>query len=72
MTDLSILASKLSEAQKRAILDARWVGSGLSQMCVVDYTDPWTVPIVEFLTLRTDRLTPLGLSLRSYLKGMEE
>lgn len=64
------IAAGLSERQRQAILHARWIGSGLQQMCVVDFTDPWAAPVAQFLTLRTDRLTPLGLAVRAaIIKG---
>ena len=65
------IARGLSPAQREAILNARWIGSGETQMCLVDFTDPWPAPVAQFLTLRTDRLTPLGLAVREALKGME-
>jgi hypothetical protein len=61
------IAAGLTENQRRAILSARWIGSSLSQMCLVDYTDPWAAPIAVFLTLRTDRLNSTGLAVRDHL-----
>ncbi len=53
----------LTERQREAIIAARLVGS----LMLVDYTDPWTVPVAEFYTLRTDRLNGLGLRIRAHL-----
>ena len=65
MTDLSILASKLSEAQKRALDDAYFGQRG--------WTLQWHYKALDRHGVTTGRcLTPLGLSLRSYLKGLEE
>ena len=60
--------AELTERQKQAILGARWAGS----LCLVDYTEPWTVPVAEFLTLKTDRLNALGLAVRDHLRSAAE
>lgn len=62
------IAAALSEAQRRAVIDGRWLGSGVTQMFVVDFTEPWPAPIAQFLTLGTDRLNDLGLAVRAILE----
>lgn len=64
------IAESLSEAQREAILDAVDLMSnhGGYPFYRVRFTDPWTAPVAQFLTLKTDRLTPLGLAVRDHLK----
>lgn len=69
MSDLMKLAEQLTPRQREAILSARWIGSGVTQKCLVDYTDPWTIPVAHFFTLRTDCLNDLGLQVRAHLEG---
>jgi hypothetical protein len=77
MTDLSILASKLSEAEKSLII----TGHGekisvahLNQLGLLTYEPIYhSVPGLGRKKIGYKAgYTDLGLSLRSYLKGMEE
>ena len=74
MTDPQAIADGLSEAQRRALLDARDMMSnhGGYPFLTVDCTPPWPQGIAQFLTLKTDRLTPLGLSVRAILAKEEK
>lgn len=71
MDDVVRAAKGLTEAQREAILNACTTHSnvGGEPFVTVDFTDPWTAPVARFLTLRTDRLTPLGLAVRAHLAG---
>lgn len=74
-TDLASLAAKLTEAQRRAVLDARDLmatNDGYSFFTVRHTGELWPPGIAQFLTLKTDRLTPLGLSLRAYLESCHD
>ncbi|MFP5432349.1 MAG: hypothetical protein ACLGIM_04415 [Alphaproteobacteria bacterium] len=65
------LARGLTEAQKRAVMEASDMMSnhgGYPLMTVAVTSDPWPAGIAQFLTLKSDRLTPLGLTLRAYLE----
>jgi hypothetical protein len=71
MTDRTAreIAEGLSEAQRQAMLSARWIHpGGQDPICLVDFTGPWTAPVAQFFTVTTDRLTPLGLSARQILE----
>lgn len=71
MTDLSKLAAGLSKAQREAVLAASDKMSdhgGYPYLTVRHTGEPWPMGIAQFLTLKTDRLTPLGLQLRAYLE----
>jgi hypothetical protein len=65
------IAGQLTEAQRAAIVNATDKMSshgGFPYLTVRHTGEPWPVGIAEFLTLKTDRLTPLGLSVRAILK----
>lgn len=69
--DLDALAKGLTKAQRESILAAQDVMSshaGYPFFTVKHTGDPWPFGVAEFLTLKTDRLTPLGLRLRAALK----
>lgn len=68
--DVASIAAGLSEAQRRAILDASEMMSnhGGYPFFTVEFTEPWTAPVAQFLTLRSDRLTPLGIRVRQFLE----
>lgn len=68
-SEVESIAKGLSEAQRAAIRGARSRGPdhGGYAFMVVDYVGLWEHPVAEFLTLWTDRLTPLGLAVREYL-----
>lgn len=76
MTDLSQLAKSLTKAQREAVMDAEDMMSshgGYPFLTVRHTGAPWPHPgMAEFLTLKTDRLTPLGLALRAHLKGQSD
>tara|TARA_B100000378_G_scaffold121207_1_gene97707 strand:+ start:8200 stop:8499 length:300 start_codon:yes stop_codon:yes gene_type:complete len=70
MTDLETLAKGLTAAQREAIIGACTTHPdiGGQPFVTVDFTDPWTVPgVAQFVSMRTDHLTPLGLQVRAYL-----
>lgn len=72
MSEMMELAERLTERQRSALIWASQThpNVGGESFVTVDYTDPWTVPgIAQFLTLRTDRLTPLGIQLASFLRA---
>jgi hypothetical protein len=74
MTDPNIeaLAERLTDAQRKAILDASWIyPGGQEPICIVQYTEPWAEPVAQFFTLRSDRLTPLGLQVRAHLERIK-
>lgn len=73
-SDAQRIAEGLSEAQRRAILDAQDMHSnhGGYPFFTVEFAEPWTAPVAQFLTLRTDRLTPLGLQVRQILQQKEQ
>ena len=63
------IAESLTEAQREAILNARDLRSdhGGYPFFEVDFVPVWPAGIAEFLTLKADRLTPLGLAVRAVL-----
>lgn len=71
---IAALAGRLSKAQRAAIRNACTThpNVGGEPFVTVDFTDPWTVPVAQFLTRETDRLTPLGLRIRDHLIAMGE
>ena len=72
MTDLAKLAEGLTEAQRRALLDAAWLHpGGQPPIAIVNFTNPWPEGVAQFFTLKRDRLTPLGLALRAHLQKDE-
>lgn len=65
------IADSLTDAQRESIVNAtdKMSSHGGYPYFTVRHTGaPWPVGIAEFLTLKTDRLTPLGLSVRAILK----
>lgn len=74
-TDLDKLAKSLTKAQREAVLSAKDMMShhgGYPYFTVRHTGEPWPFGIAQFLTLKTDRLTPLGLALRNHLKGQND
>lgn len=70
MSDVAEIAKGLTEAQRAAILDASWIHPGGQEpICLVRFTDPWTEPVAQFFTMQFDRLTPLGLAVRTHLES---
>lgn len=75
MTETSAreIAAGLSEAQKQSILQATDLMStfgGYPFLTARITNDPWPKGIAEFLTLKSDRLTPLGLAVRAILQEL--
>ena len=68
-SEVARIAVQLSDRQIDAILAARWHGSGETHFATVDFVDPWPEGVAQFFKLHTDRLTPLGLRVRSYLQS---
>lgn len=64
------IAAGLSEAQKRSLKNPHWLHpGGMAPICLVEVTsDPWPQGVAQFFTLKTDRLTPLGQSVRAILQ----
>ena len=65
------IAAGLTKAQRESILAAQDVMSihaGYPFFTVKHTGDLWPFGVAEFLTLKTDRLTPLGLRLRAHLE----
>lgn len=68
MTDIAAIAKGLTKAQREALAGATWIHpGGMDPICLVKFTDAWPQGLAQFVTMRTDRLTPLGLSVRAYL-----
>lgn len=68
MGDVEKIARGLSEAQREAMLSAHWLHpGGQDPICVVAFTDPWTAPVAQFFTLKSDRLNSHGLAVRRAL-----
>lgn len=69
MTEVEI-AKGLSEAQRRTILDAVWLGSGETAFAVIPCigVSPLPASLAHMFSLRWDRLTPLGLRIRTILQ----
>ena len=71
MTDLAKLAASLSKAQREAVLTGQLVvpDIGKDPFYVVRFTgDAWPQGVAQYLSTKTDALTPLGLQLRAYLE----
>ena len=69
MTDPARIAASLSEAQRDAIRNARWIHpGGMDPICLVKFTDAWPQGLAQFFTMGQDRLTPLGLSVAQHIK----
>lgn len=66
------LAKGLSEAQRQALLNPEWRGSGETQFALVECLVGLAGPLAHMFTLRWDRLTPLGLALRDHLLAKGE
>lgn len=62
------VAAKLTEAQKQAVLNPFWHGSGCTQFALVDCLETKLgPPMVHMFTFRWDRLTEFGLAVRQHL-----
>ena len=70
MADPAIIATMLTQAQRDAVVDGRWIHpGGMDPIYLVDFNGmPWPQGIAEFFSFRTDRLTNLGLAVRAYLE----
>jgi hypothetical protein len=69
MTDPHKIAAGLSEAQQRALIDCEWHGSGETAFATIPClgVSPLPASLAHMLTLRSDRITPLGLAVRAIL-----
>ena len=70
--DVEAIAKGLTKAQREAILGAQdlmYSHDGYP-FFKVQFTphEPWPQGVAQFLTLTSDRLTPLGLAVRTYLE----
>ena len=70
MADLAELARGLTEAQRRLIADAISTVDGRTLVVSASASGagPWPQGVTEYYSWAMDRLTPLGLSLRTYLE----
>ncbi len=68
--EIDAIIARMSEAQKDAVVNAEDMHSshGGYAFMAVKFCGRWNDPIAEFLTLRMDRLSPLGLAVRARLK----
>ena len=74
MSDVQMRIDLLTDAQRQSIIAASDMMSnhgGYPFMTVAITGDPWPEGVAEFLTLKTDRLTPLGLKVRDALTNSE-
>jgi len=62
------IAQSLTEAQREAIRNARWLSSSPDHLVLVDVVPPWPFGIAQFFTLKQDRLTDLGLAVRAIIE----
>jgi len=67
--ELARIAKGMTAAQREAFIDARWIHpGGQDPIALVYFTgEPWPQGVCEFFSFRQDKLTPLGLALRTYL-----
>lgn len=75
MTEAEKIAAGLTKAQREAILSASDMMSnhGAYPFFTVNVTgEPWPQGVAQFLTLRSDRLTPLGLAVRAFLQATDQ
>ena len=66
------IAKGLSPAMRESILNATDLMSnhgGYPYFTVRHTGEPWPMGIATFLTLKTDRLSPLGLAVRAILEN---
>jgi hypothetical protein len=66
------IAKGLTKAQRDSILSATDLMSnhgGYPYLTVRHTGEPWPMGIATFLTLKTDRLSPLGLAVRAILEN---
>ncbi len=66
--EIERVARGLTKAQRDKLNDAVWYGSGVTQFACVECLGSDLPPMLAHMfTLRWDRLTPLGLAVRTYL-----
>lgn len=73
--DVAKIAAGLTDAQRRAIIDCDWYGSGETQFATIPAIGVSPLPglLAHMFTLRWDRLTPTGLAVRAHLlKGTSD
>jgi len=69
--DVAAIARGLTKAQQRSIREAQDMMSdhgGYPFFTVHITCNPWPEGVAQFLTLNTDRLTPLGLRVKALLE----
>lgn len=69
-TEIARVAAGLTRAQREAVEAASDIMSnhgGYAFMTVDVTRDPWPEGVAQFLTLKSDRLTPLGLAVRNHI-----
>lgn len=74
MTDIDRIIAGLSEAQRESIRNASDIHSnhgGYAFLTVRHTGELWPQGIAQFLTLKTDRLTELGIAVRNRLKEQD-
>lgn len=67
---VAAVCDQLTKAQRDAIVDAADMMSshgGYPFLTVTLTNDPWPEGVAQFLTLNTDRLTPLGIAVRAHI-----
>ncbi len=75
MTDAEQIAAGLTAAQREAILhatDAMSSHGGWPFFIVKRTADYWPQGVCRFLSVTTDRLTPLGLAVRARLQETQQ
>jgi len=75
MTDAATIARGLTKAQRDAVIcatDCMSNHGGYPFFTVRHTGEPWPMGMAEFLTLKTDRLTQLGLAVRAELERIAD
>lgn len=72
MSDIAAIAAGLTKVQADKLCSVMWHGSGTTSFATVECTGPaLPASLVHMMTLRWDRLTPLGLAVRAHLAQQE-
>ena len=70
MTDPSTIVSRLSDAQREALLDIERSGNGKYPFCLHPFAKLGIMaltPVPELMDMKAYRLTPLGLAVRALI-----
>lgn len=70
MSDVEKVVESLTTEQRRSIMEAEDMMSnhgGYPFLTAQVTSDPWPEGVAQFLTLKSDRLTELGLLVRNHL-----